>query len=163
MGVAIINHVGARLKLTEKTELAAYKVTYIAMHMHGSPKSMQAAPLTAENVVESVANFYESELKEFQSCGWEVENIWLDPGIGFGKDDRANLLLLKTGLNSLSGQNLVLGISRKSFIGRLLEIENPTDRDAPSKMFELALLMQNVKAIRTHDVKRLHGMRELLV
>ena len=57
---------------------------------------------------------------------------------------------------------LLVGISRKSFMGRLLNIDNPLDRDAPSKMLEISLMMSGVKIIRTHEVKSLSNMRDLI-
>ena len=80
--------------------------------------------------------------------------VFLDPGIGFGKDDSANLHLLQRSMKS-STFPLLVGLSRKSFIGRLLDIEKPLDRDPPSKMLEISLLMSGVKIIRTHEVEQL--------
>ena len=57
---------------------------------------------------------------------------------------------------------IALGISRKSFIGRLLDIESPEERDAPSKMLELAFLFAGVKAVRTHNVKHLRRLKDLI-
>jgi dihydropteroate synthase len=58
---------------------------------------------------------------------------------------------------------IVLGISRKSFIGRLLGITDPKERDDPSKMLELSFLLAGVRGVRTHDVARLKKLRDLVV
>ena len=87
---------------------------------------------------------------------------FLIPGIGFGKDDSANLHLLKRCMKDADKIPLLVGISRKSFMGRLLGLDNVFDRDPPSKMLEISLMMAGVEIIRTHEVKLLANMKLLL-
>lgn len=95
-------------------------------------------------------------------CGFPSERVWLDPGIGFGKTDKANLWLFKQALSMTEIYPIVLGISRKSFMGRLLGLEQGLDRDSASKLLELSGLFAGVRAIRTHDVRRLKLLRDLM-
>lgn len=136
---------------------------YLGMHMHKDPKTMQLEPLGPKDASAAVQAYYDSTRTRLQSLGYNDEEIWFDPGIGFGKNDAANLYLIREAIEGAAKIPLVMGISRKSFIGRLLDIERPEDRDAPSKMLELAFLYAGVKAIRTHDVKGLKKIRDLLL
>ena len=123
---------------------------------------MQRHPLKAGEAVAVVGSFYREKTAYLQSCGFNKEHIWLDPGIGFGKSDAANIQLLAHVHEKAAEYQLVVGISRKSFLGRILEIDDPVDRDAPSKMLELGLMIAGVRAIRTHDVRRLSQLRRLM-
>lgn len=135
---------------------------YIAMHMHRDPQNMQIEPLEADAALQDVHAFYERTGKRLQGLGFPRQRIWLDPGIGFGKTDQANLYLIRDSLEKARSLPLVLGISRKSFLGRLLGIGKAADRDSASKMLELNFLFAGVQAIRTHEVKTLRRMRDLL-
>lgn len=166
-GIDYINNVGG---IAAKDTLAAIAearspsgaaVGYIAMHMWQDPERMMNAPLDASAALKEVARFYEHASEELAAAG--IEAIYLDPGIGFGKTDGGNLQLMRDCLFSPIREKMVVGISRKSLMGRLLGIATPAERDHPSKMFELALLMANVHAIRTHDIKTLHTLRQALM
>ena len=132
------------------------------MHIHGNPKDMQDKPLSGLDQSLEVFSSLENDYTSLKSCGFSDDRIFLDPGIGFGKDDSANLTLLKLSMEKAKKLPLLVGISRKSFMGRLLNIDNPLDRDAPSKMLEISLMMSGVKIIRTHEVKSLSNMRDLI-
>jgi len=163
-GAQYINDVrgGALLRDDELTVLAKTGISYVAMH--GSPgfETMQIAPLDAERAVQAVDTFFAGAHARLLNAGFAPSRIWLDPGIGFGKNDRANLALLRLSMQRASAYNLTLGVSRKSFIGRLLGIESPRERDQPAKMLELGLMLGGVKMIRTHDVKALARIRALM-
>lgn len=164
MGVSIINDIKGARQIEDSVlcELARLGVTYIAMHMKGDPGSMQQEPLDCEEALDAMGDFYEKTTHRLMRCGFNRERICLDPGIGFGKTDRANVRLLAHALRSSEAYQIVLGVSRKSFIGRGLNIENPAERDLPSKMLEFGLMLSGVKAIRTHEVKTLYGLKEWL-
>ncbi len=136
--------------------------TYLGMHMHKDPSTMQLAPLSPSEAKEAVSLFYDRLRSRLLGLGFMPDKIWLDPGIGFGKNDAANLYLIREALKEAHALPLVMGISRKSFIGRLLDIENPEDRDPASKMLELAFLWAGVKAVRTHNVKHLKRLRDAI-
>lgn len=160
--ISIINDIKGGASQSTLEALAAQDMTYIAMHMHQTPSTMQIKPLDGQEAVDKVEVFYTSALDRLKRCGFSEDRIWLDPGIGFGKTDCANIALIKFSMERAKKWPIVVGVSRKSFIGRLLGIDNPKERDHPSKMLELALMLAPVKAIRTHDVAKLRLIRDHL-
>ena len=136
--------------------------TYLGMHMHRDPQTMQTNPLGPKEASAAVSAYFDSTRGRLKSLGFPLDKIWLDPGIGFGKTDAANLYLMREAIDGAQSIPLVLGVSRKSFLGRILDIDQPEDRDAPSKMLELSFLYAGVKAIRTHNVKHLKRLKDLI-
>ena len=124
---------------------------YVCVHMQGTPQTMQAKPVYAD-VVREVGEFFLERLKRLSDCGVSREQVILDPGIGFGKTLDHNLQLLGA-VRSFTrfGCPLLLGVSRKSFIGKLLGAEV-----AARLPGALACACQAVAAgaqiIRAHDV-----------
>ena len=137
------------------------KVSYLSMHMRGTPKSMQETPLNGHEVLDEVSDFFKLSSETLVKAGFSSERIWMDPGIGFGKTDQANLLLMANTQHFASKYQLAIGISRKSWIGRLLDLQAPLDRDPPSKIAEFTLATAGAKIIRTHDVKHLARLRDV--
>jgi dihydropteroate synthase len=162
LGVGIINDIRGGADDSVLMELSKFGVCYIAMHMHLDPKSMQQQPLEPCEALKVAQDFYHSTKERLLNCGFQQEQVWLDPGIGFGKTDAANLQLIAHALDISDKYPIVLGISRKSFIGRILDLPDPGSRDDPSKMLELGFMLRGVKAIRTHEVSRLAKMKEYL-
>lgn len=161
--VDIINNVkGAAVDEDLLGRLAIANKTYVAMHMHRQPSEMQQKPLDGSRVIEEVDQFFDQTCSRLKSVGFQNNAVWLDPGIGFGKTDEANLKLIKKTLLGWGEYEILIGISRKSFLGRLLDLPDPLQRDAPSKMLELAFMCSSIKAIRTHDVLSLNKIRHLL-
>src|SRR5665811_1358417 len=99
----------------------------ILMHMLGEPKTMQANPVY-ENVLEDVYRFFVERLTWAVEQGLKEENLLIDPGIGFGKTLAHNLTLMR-GLGSLRslGRPVVLGASRKAWLGRVLDLPQVKD------------------------------------
>lgn len=135
---------------------------YCAMHMHGTPKTMQLDPLRGPEAVRAVDRFFAATRARFAQAGFGASRLWLDPGIGFGKGDAANLALLAAIPRWAAAGQVAVGVSRKGFIGRALGIEAPEERDGPTKMLELGLGIAGARLIRTHDVRRLARLRTLL-
>ena len=163
LGVAYINDVagGAPIKILER--LAGYSgLQYIAMHMNESPPTMQQDPLRGAAAVRAVDRFFAKTWATLGDAGFAPDRMWLDPGIGFGKGDSGNMQLLATLPRWAQTYKLCVGVSRKSFIGRALAIASPSDRDGPSKMLELGLAINGVRMIRTHAVKPLRRLVDLL-
>ncbi|RZA14535.1 MAG: dihydropteroate synthase [Proteobacteria bacterium] len=161
--VTIINDIkgGAQIPDEILKDWANLSRTYLGMHMHLEPETMQQRPLDVREASAAVSFYYDKTRERLQNLGFPREKIWLDPGIGFGKTDAANLYLIREAIEDAGRTPLVMGISRKSFIGRILDIERAEDRDGPSKMLELSFLYAGVKAIRTHNVKHLKRLRDL--
>ncbi len=131
--------------------VAAHEASVVVMHMRGEPATMQSDTSYGE-VVDEVHSFLLSRAGRAMEAGIAREKIWLDPGIGFGKDDAANLALLCS-LPELtaSGFPILLGVSRKSFIGRLSGAE-VANRLPGSLAALLPVLGLEQVMVRVHDV-----------
>ena len=121
------------------------------MHMQGTPQTMHLAPTYAD-VVSEVSDFFAERLQRVQACGVHPEQVVLDVGIGFGKTANHNLQLLGSlSRFSVHGRPLLLGVSRKSFIGKFTGAE-PHERGPGSLACAIWAVMNGVQIIRTHDV-----------
>lgn len=162
LGIEIINDISG-LQFNEKlAELAAsYNAGLIIMHMKGTPQTMQTNP-HYDDVVEEVYYFLEKQANLAQIKG--VEKIWVDVGIGFGKTFRHNLELLRNieKFNDL-GFPQVLGISRKSFIGKMFDVENVKDRDIHTVLIHSVLLQKGIDIVRVHNVEYLNYLRKIAI
>jgi len=125
----------------------------ILMHMLGEPKTMQANPVY-DNVVEDVYRFFVERLTWAVDQGLKEENLLIDPGIGFGKTLAHNVALVR-GLASFRslGRPVVLGASRKRFIGEILGLADPPDRVHGTVATSVIAALQEVEMLRVHDVK----------
>ena len=151
-GASIINDIAANRAGTEMWELAAETgAGYVLMHMQGTPQTMHLAP-KYDDVVAEVDAFFEDRLGRAESCGVSREQVVLDPGIGFGKTVQHNLQLL-AGLSRfrIRQRPLLLGVSRKSFIGKLVGRE-VHDRVPGSIACSVWAVLNGAQLIRTHDV-----------
>jgi dihydropteroate synthase len=109
-----------------------------------------------------VSRFFSERRAAVTTAGFEPERTGFDPGIGFGKTDAANIHLLREVSHWSRSLQIMIGVSRKSLIGRVLNIPNPKDRDGPSKMLELGAALLGAKLIRTHQIAPLRHLRDLL-
>ncbi|MGB1008485.1 MAG: dihydropteroate synthase [Thiolinea sp.] len=152
-GVDMINDVRA---LQEEGALAACAecdIQICLMHMQGQPRTMQANPVYTD-VVDDIAAFFQERLSACAEMGIAAERIWLDPGFGFGKTLQHNVELLKR-LDELNkfGLPQLIGMSRKSMIGALLD-DRPVDgRLYGSVSAAVIAAMHGAKMLRVHDVK----------
>lgn len=152
-GADIVNDISALRFDAEMVGLvAAEKVPVVLMHMLGTPRTMQAAP-RYHDVVREVGDFLAAQIRYALEQGVERGNIIVDPGIGFGKTLDHNLALLR-GLPELAslGQPLLVGASRKSFIGMILGTE-PSERLEGSLAAAAAAVLAGANLVRAHDVK----------
>jgi len=151
-GADIINDISSFRFDPGMIPLAAERqVPVIIMHMLGTPKNMQTDP-HYENLLYEVKLFLEERIKAAVSGGIKKENIIIDPGIGFGKRQEDNLCLLKN-LDFLEelGQPILVGPSRKSFIGNILNLP-PQDRIEGTIASALISLLHGANILRIHDV-----------
>ncbi len=161
-GVTIINNTRGLVDPASLQAIAAYPaVSYIAMHCHGNPTTMQVKPLHGEQAIGTVEEFFTRSTLTLQQAGFREAAIFMDPGIGFGKTDQANLRLMAHTPQFAQRYQLVLGVSRKSWLGRLLELPAAELRDAPSKIAEFTLGLAGAKIIRTHEVRSLARLRQV--
>jgi dihydropteroate synthase len=152
-GAEIINDITGLTGDPSMPSLAAETgVGVCAMHMQGSPQTMQQHP-TYNDVVREVGEFLAQRRDALLAAGVAIERICLDPGLGFGKTYEHNLALLDqcAAFHAL-GCPLLVGPSRKSFLGRM--IEDPTaDRTHATVGVALALAAKGVQVLRVHDVR----------
>lgn len=151
-GASFVNDVAAN-----RTDDAMWRVVaetgagYVAMHMQGFPQTMQAQP-TYSDVVRDVEEFFKDRLRCLNTAGVSADQVVFDVGIGFGKTLEHNLQLLAAlrGFTKL-GRPLLLGVSRKSFIGALSGAG--VDERLPGSLAATCLAVESgVQIIRTHDV-----------
>ena len=131
--------------------VAEFGAGYICMHAQGSPQTMQTNPVYAD-VVREVGEFFDERLKRLNTCGVAADRVVLDVGIGFGKTTGHNLQLLAALRSFTKWQRpLLLGVSRKSFIGTLLGAD--LAGRLPASLACACLAVEDgVQIIRTHDV-----------
>ena len=151
-GATIINDVSALRH--DPDMLALVKETdneVIIMHMQGTPETMQDSPAYDE-VISEITGFFKQRLDFLSSEGIDLKRIIIDPGIGFGKTLAHNLSILKH-LESFStlGRPLLLGHSRKRFLGDITGIDTP-DRDLVSAVVSALCAQKQVAIFRVHDV-----------
>jgi len=152
-GASIINDVTGGRGDPEMLPLAAEKgAALIIMHMQGTPETMQANP-TYHDVVGEVADFFRQQFAEAVRCGVDPMCIAFDPGIGFGKTVAHNLELLAN-LPRLRVENrpLVVGVSRKSFLGKISSL--PADRTSATVALTSLLRARGADVLRVHDVSQ---------
>ena len=145
-GATLVNDVSATLAGVA----AAGGAGWVAMHMQGEPRTMQADP-HYDDVVAEVTRFLTERAEGARAAG--VEEVWIDPGVGFGKTADHNLSLLRH-LRTLvaTGWPVAVGTSRKSFLGRLTGGADVDDRLEPSLATAVWAADQGASMVRVHDV-----------
>ncbi len=151
-GAAMINDITA-LGDERMGRLAAERqVPVVLMHMQGAPATMQIQPKYGD-VVAEVLEFLLKRANQAERLGITRERIFIDPGIGFGKTLEHNLLLLRSVDKFVStGHRVLVGASRKSFIGRLTGKEKPADRIFGTAATVALCAAAGVSIVRVHDV-----------
>src|ERR1700737_3857070 len=153
-GASIINDVTAGRGDEKMLSLAAKrKAAIVLMHMQGEPRTMQKNP-RYEDVVREGADFFKTQYSRALECGVDPMAIAFDPGIGFGKTQEHNLTLLKN-LERLRVHDrpLVVGVSRKSFLGKLVNSSEVSERMAPTTALTGILRVRGADILRVHDVQ----------
>ena len=155
-GADIINDVSGLEYSPEIAGIAARNNTgLVIMHMRGNPENMQNAEnLVYKDIVGEVIGGLTAAAQKALDYGVKRGNIILDPGIGFAKTVEQNMLLIRE-IKKLraSGYAVLVGHSRKSFIGKLLGRDNAKDRLAGTIGLSLYLASQGVEILRVHDVR----------
>jgi dihydropteroate synthase len=124
----------------------------VAMHMRGRPQTMQQDP-RYRNVVAEIGEFFADRLRRLRECGVQTEQVILDPGLGFGKTLEHNLELL-AGLGQFRTYQrpLLIGASRKAFVGQVTGAGETAGRLAGSLACACGAIREGAQIIRTHDV-----------
>ncbi len=151
LGAQVVNDVTA-LGDPRMAAVAAAGAGLVLMHMQGTPADMQRAP-RYEDAPADIARWLQGRLEVARQAGIAGERIALDPGIGFGKTLEHNLeLLARLEILTALGRPVLVGVSRKSFIGRLLDL--PVDQRLEGSLAATAVAVFSGAAIvRTHDVE----------
>jgi dihydropteroate synthase len=154
-GAVIVNDIGAlRLDPALGSLVADADLPIILMHMRGTPQTMQINP-HYDDVMGDIIDFLSDSINLAVSKGIRRENIIIDPGIGFGKTADHNLTIIKelARLNSLE-RPILIGASRKAFIGEVLGVKEPARRDIGSLAVTAVSVMNGAHIVRVHDVKQ---------
>lgn len=155
LGAQVLNDIGG-LRDPKMIEVAATSdCTVCIMHMQGEPQTMQVEPFY-ENVVQEVKAYLLEQARKAEAAGIGRERIWIDPGIGFGKTVTHNLVLLRE-LGELTALEypVLVGVSRKSFLGRIASLDGVlavSDRLEGTLAAQVVAQMKGVRVIRAHDV-----------
>jgi dihydropteroate synthase len=155
-GATIVNDVSAGLEAVA----GAAGAGWVAMHMRGEPRTMQDDP-RYRDVVGEVRDYLLGRVEAGRAAG--VSEIWIDPGIGFGKTADQNLSLLRH-LDQLvaTGIPVAVGTSRKAFLGVLSGGAEPTDRVEGSVSTAVWAMLHGAAMVRVHDVSATAQARRLL-
>lgn len=158
-GAKIINDIsGGNFEPGIMDIVARHNAAFIIMHIKGTPQTMQNDPIYV-NVVDEVYDYLYNQVKKAEEAG--INNIFIDPGIGFGKStaDNLNLLNRLDDFKSLA-HPITIGVSRKSFIGKSLNLE-VNERDIPTSIMEALSINKGARLIRTHNIINGVMLREL--
>ena len=153
-GASIVNDVtGGRGDKEMMPLIAETKAAFIIMHMQGNPRTMQIEPHYID-VVSEIADFFRQQYARALECGIDPMAIAFDPGIGFGKTLEHNLeLLAQLERIRVYERPLVVGVSRKSFLAKLIGSSEMNDRRAPAVALTSLLRTRGADVFRVHDVK----------
>ena len=153
-GANSINDISALSHDPQSVEVVAdTQVPVFLMHMQGNPQSMQEKP-SYNNVVDDIFQYLQERISFCETHRIDASLLVCDPGIGFGKTVEDNLLIIRNIKKFYDlGVPILLGTSRKSFIGKISNDEPPNDRISGSLASVLYGYSQGVKIFRVHDVK----------
>lgn len=154
-GACIINDIFG-LRLAGMLDLVAQRQPIVViMHMQGTPQTMQLNP-TYEDCVREISEFLRQQAQAAINAGLPADRIVVDPGIGFGKTVQHNLEILRrlAEIKAL-GFPVLIGTSRKSFIGKVLGIEVPAERVWGTAATVALAIAHGADIVRVHDVKEM--------
>lgn len=153
-GAHIINDISAGTHDAAMFDLAARRnVPIILMHMQGTPTTMQDSPCYS-SVVDEVLEFLRQRIDAALASGIKAQHIAVDPGIGFGKRKQDNLdLLANLQRFATAGYPVLLGTSRKRFMGSICTVSNPAELATATAVTTALGVMAGVKMFRVHDIK----------
>ena len=153
-GASIVNDIAAnRTDDAMARVVAEFRAGYIVMHMKGTPQTMQQSPAYAD-VVREVDDFFAARLARLEQSGVRREQVVLDPGIGFGKTLEHNLQLLSALPHFARHERpVLLGVSRKSFLGKITGTESVMERLPGALACAALAVREGVQLLRVHDVR----------
>jgi dihydropteroate synthase len=153
-GATLVNDITGLRDAKMARLIARYKAAVVIMHMRGVPRTMQNNPRYV-SLIEEMTGFFQARLQRAEDAGIAAEKIILDPGIGFGKSVQDNLEILKhLSAFRVLGKPILVGPSRKSFIGKILNAE-PAERLFGTISACILALNNGARILRVHDVRAL--------
>lgn len=159
-GAKIINDISGGtfdIKMFDVAEM--FNSIFVIMHMKGTPQNMQINP-QYHNVIDEINNYFEERIQS--ALGKGISNIILDPGIGFGKRSNDNYNILKNCSEFKKlGYPIMIGTSRKSFLGNSLSLE-VSQRENATIISETIAVLRGAKIIRTHNVKNAVELKKMI-
>lgn len=156
-GVSLINDVsGLNYDNNSVDILKKYKIPFVLQHSLGNPDVMQKNP-KYKNVLLDIYDFFEEKIKFLRKNGITHNNIFLDPGIGFGKNLKHNMTIIKNiSIYHSLGLPILLGISRKKFIKDLSGKNDSSSRIGGTVSTSIFAMTQGVQVLRIHDVNEVN-------
>lgn len=152
-GAVFVNDVGGLRAEGMLEVVVAAQCSVCIMHMKGEPSAMQENPEYSD-VVREVRSFLLQRAVRAEEAGVKAERIWIDPGIGFGKSLKHNLALLShLDVLSATGFPVLVGVSRKSFVGRVLGGLEVHDRLEGTLAAQVVAQVKGARMLRAHDIK----------
>ncbi len=152
-GAVIVNDIsGCRFDPQMPEIVQKYNAGLVIMHIKGEPRNMQVNP-HYDDLISEIRNFFQKSIKLAQAAGVTEEQIVLDPGIGFGKRLKDNFQIIRElRIFSRLERPILVGPSRKSFIGRVLDLP-PEDRLEGTLASVAASILNGAHIVRVHDIK----------
>lgn len=160
-GADMVNDISAlRFDEEMKDLVAKYQIPVVLMHMQGTPKTMQENPTYTDVVVE-ISAFFKERIAEACAAGISEDNVIIDPGIGFGKRLEHNLEIIRKLAEFKSlGRPILLGTSRKSFIGQITKAP-VAERLEGTIASTIIGIMNGADIVRVHDVRQVKRAVEI--
>ncbi len=155
-GASIVNDIsGLRFDPEMAPTVAGCDAAVVLMHIKGTPRDMQKNPVY-DDLFGEITSYLRESMRIAVDCGIGEERIVLDPGIGFGKTAEDNLRIINN-LDRFSclGRPLLVGVSRKSFIGAILDNAPPRDRLEGTAAAVAASVLRGAAIVRVHDVREM--------
>ncbi|MDI6615371.1 MAG: dihydropteroate synthase [Syntrophaceae bacterium] len=154
-GAEMVNDISGMIFDDEMAEVVAtHQVPIVLMHMRGRPRTMQEGDLAYRSLMGEIAGFLEERIEAAVSAGVPEEQIAIDPGIGFGKSTADNIAILRN-LKELKtlGMPILVGVSRKRFIGQITGRERAEERLEGTAASLAAGILNGAHIVRVHDVE----------
>ena len=157
LGVNFINDVsGLNYDNKSVDVLKRYKIPFVLQHSQGNPDVMQKNP-KYQNVLLDIYDFFEKKIKFLRKIGIKHNNIILDPGIGFGKNLKHNMTIIKNiSIYHSLGLPILIGFSKKKYIKELSGNNDSFSRIGGTVSTSIFTMMQGIQMIRVHDVNEVN-------
>lgn len=151
-GATLINDVSGLRDSAMQRVAAESQLPICVMHMHENPQTMQNQPIYPDGIIPFLLDWFSKRIDLLLSCGIDEKNIILDPGIGFGKTVAHNVEIVQN-LHKIKalGFPVLIGLSRKSFLGKIINESTP-DLLSATLAVNLLAIQANVEIIRVHDI-----------